>query len=154
MRRVILAILFVIHAWPLFAASGVEQALHDEFIGKLVTLRGCYTSDDLRFDADGQLVSKSDVGSWTLYSKVKVTGLKVGDDKLKIEGNRVWVSWEQEKGVPSKIEYRLSPERLKIEVSLSSLTVEAANQIIPKIFLKNNENMSLIVPDLWKSFFG
>lgn len=133
-----------------FAQSQAE--LRSQLVGGMVTLRGFYSSNNLNYDSSGQLETRSDSGPWTLFGKIEITDLKISNHRLKIEGNRVWVSWTRE-GSQTQIHYGRSPRRISIEVALNGNGPDAdAASAIQKIFLKEGE-MCEAAPELWKAFF-
>jgi hypothetical protein len=76
-------------AAPAVDSSPVETQLRPLLQNKIIGLLVPYTADDLKFDANSQLVGTSDIGPWTLFGSIQVSDVSVKDNTFQIEGERV-----------------------------------------------------------------
>jgi hypothetical protein len=72
----------------LAVSQTTEGELKSRLVGKPLYLRGSWRDDSLHFDANGQLIGKSGIFSFTLCG-IDVKEVHLGTDKLVLEGKRV-----------------------------------------------------------------
>lgn len=70
-------------------SSPVETQLRPLLQNKIIGLLVPYTADDLKFDANSQLVGTSDIGPWTLFGSIQISDVSVKDNTFQIDGERV-----------------------------------------------------------------
>ncbi|HEV2113926.1 MAG TPA: energy transducer TonB [Terriglobales bacterium] len=129
--------------------------LRDQLVGHVVTLRHFYSADEQTYDANGALRGHSEIGPWTTDGIIQITGLKVSGSRLTIEANRIFVTWSPAVGETRKIQYsRAFGHHVLIEVELEPTRANAPSTAVTKLFLTKGENLSQIVPDLWREYFN
>lgn len=136
---------------PSAQLKDVEHHLKSSYKGKILTLRSFYSGDELLYNSEGKLLTHDEIGSWTLYSQVEVTDIKLRRDKLEIMANRVFVRF----GKDMKDLRRLrSKEKVRIELRTeqSEVTEEAMRRAMVKAFLSESDRLADIVPSYWNRY--
>ena len=91
-------LLFLLLLVFLFAHVTCGQNLDDlrkEYVGKTVLLRGLYEGDDLKFDADGNVLGAADGGHWAT-ARLEVTKLDLKHHHLIVRGKRKAVAMSKD----------------------------------------------------------
>src|SRR5579864_3420575 len=79
-----------------WAQDASVSAIASQYKDKLVTLRGSYCGQQLKFDADAKLVSRPVWGNWETCQGMIIRNVQVADDKIKIAAQRVPISYDCE----------------------------------------------------------
>lgn len=154
--RLLLVFLTMLATIPLCAQSA--DPLHDEITtalkGKIVTLRHFYSGSDLHYSADGDLVSKPEVGPWTLDGRLKVEKVSVKEDHVQLEGRRTWVRFT---GAQSEEQVNAVTgifTTLRIDLVQGPDRVARWQLALPKILFTKNTPISADAPEYWQSYLG
>ncbi|HEV2350932.1 MAG TPA: energy transducer TonB [Terriglobia bacterium] len=98
----------------------------------------------------GALLKHKEAGPWTLYGSIRVDQVHVSQDKLKIEGTRMFLIYEKKEkefaelpGGDVYIVIDLDPSR----VNLNSIT-----KSLKQIFVTPGENLADVEPAYWRHF--
>ena len=95
----------------------LEASLKHALVGKFTCLKIPYTADHLKFDQDGSMAAKSEIGPWTTYGIIAIRAIELKGESLKIKAERViTVLRKAEDG--TKLVPLVSGEELHITVSL------------------------------------
>jgi TonB family protein len=131
--------------------SAIQGALEKQFKGKIVTLREFYPDEDVQFTPEGHYKGKSNPGPWTLWSRVKIRGIKVEPDSVTLQGLRVYVFYDAKR---KQFRNKEGEEKnwVTIEFASGALTLASAQTALAKILLSDDEHMSDLVPEEWKEF--
>jgi len=136
-----LALLFV----PFVHAQKTQADLNARLLNKPLFLREKWVNDKLKFDAQGQLLGKSDRVVFTLAG-IDVTKVKLSSGQLKISGRRVGVIFEHD--VPRR-------------VALDDMSLEIAapadgdyTQALDAIFVDDLAHMRPFVPSWWQQYLA
>ncbi len=128
----------------------IEEGLKAATVGKVLTLRGFYRGDQLRFNPDGTLIDGGKPGPWTLYGKIQVTNVRVKPQELEIEGNRLFLLYEENQGWKQLS----SGQTVRVKIDYAA-TAELETEIRPslrRVFLAPGETMADIAPPYWRRF--
>lgn len=130
----------------------IEKQLETAYRDKVLTIRGFYGGNWLRYDADGNLLDGGKPGPWTLSGKIEVTDIKLNDDKLEVLANRLWLAYEQKK---KEFRHLRTKDRVLIELPLPTVDVSHVSVVrgLERVFLLDGE-LATAVPDHWKSFLS
>lgn len=114
-----------------------------------MTLRTFYPDEDVQFTPEGRYEGKSNPGPWTLWSKVKVRGIKVASDSVTIQGTRVYVFYDAKR---KQFRNKEGEEKnwVTINFGQTTITPSSAQAALAKILLNENERMSDFVPREWR----
>jgi len=136
-----LALLFV----PFVHAQKTQADLNARLLNKPLFLREKWVNDKLKFDAQGQLLGKSDRVVFTLAG-IDVTKVKLSSGQLNISGRRVGVIFEHD-----------APRR----VALDDMSLEIAapsdgdyTHALDAIFVDDLAHMRPFVPSWWQQYFA
>jgi TonB family protein len=134
----------------------LETIFRTELSHKVVLLRGFYKGDFLKYDPAGQPEFKTESGPWTLYGQIEVSNIKVNQDKLRIEGNRIFVAWPQDDSGAGHMKQLRSPDRVRIEVTLDSNHQDehTIRQLLDRVFVNSRDNLAQLVPEHWRQFLA
>ena len=115
----------------------IEDALEKQFVGKIVTLRGFYKGDYLKYDASGQPDFQADTGPWTIYGKVAISDVKLKNDKIELEGNRALVAWPEDGNGAGKMTH-IRSDRVAIQVQrdASHQDESSLQKLLAQVFLE------------------
>lgn len=130
--------------------KALEKELEASLNGKVITLKRFDRRNWLRFDAEGRLLDAGEVVPWTLFSKLEVAEVRLKGQKLEIQGNRIFVRFDESK----QMLHLRTKDRLTIQVSFGSPD-DLGRQVrasLPKIFLAPGESLAPYVPEYWRSF--
>jgi hypothetical protein len=76
----------------------IQDRLTSQFKDQIVTLRVFYPASELHFTPQGQYKGRDKQGSWTLWSKVKVSAIEIAAPTLVVNGQRVYVVYDGKQG--------------------------------------------------------
>ena len=130
----------------------LQTELRKEFENSARTIRNFYTDSGLKYDAAGNLLGNSYAGPWTIYGRVIIRSVKLQEDKLELDAQRLVMVYDnnQKKLAGSKWEGEL----LKIQIA-SPPGEGRRNQVfaaLKQVFFNANEDLSRSVPDYWLSY--
>ena len=149
----LLAALLVVAAIPA-GANEVEQRLRDEYHGRTFVLRGFYSGDHLRYDADGA-PGDARSGEWTTDGFVLVGDIHISDLRLKLKAKRLSIGLGQ-KGTfeflaaNRKAQKKGPPLQIEAELPQVNPSLEQIEAILSRIFLATQDSFADLVPDYWK----
>lgn len=108
------------------------------------------SSNQLKFDQQGERVGKIREGLWATDAMVQVESLKVRGRELQIAGKRVANYFDPDKG---SFQRRLTMSDVRIQVDLPdrSVTAEQLMPVLTKIFLTGSQTLADVAPDYWKA---
>lgn len=110
------------------AAPITEAELRERLLGRQLFLRGLYLDDTLHFNMNGDLVSQSKKGSWTLCDVV-LDHVKMSARKIELEGVRYGIHFEDE---GNWAEQATSFDRIPIMPKKKHLLIEIDRQVVAK----------------------
>ena len=87
MRNLVVSILLLAFLLSHVAFAQNLDDLRKEYVGKTVLLRGLYEGDDLKFDAEGNVMGAADGGHWTT-ARLEVARLDLRHNQLIVRGKR------------------------------------------------------------------
>ncbi|HEY2382994.1 MAG TPA: energy transducer TonB [Terriglobia bacterium] len=129
----------------------VQNQLADAYQNKVLTLRTFSQSSHQEFDENGQLLTQSEIGPWTLYSQVFVNKVELTESRLRLSGVRV--IHHRDRG-SDKLSPSRSDMRVDIEVAVSSnATVSDVLQAMKNVIV-GPETLVQLVPSYWRSYMG
>jgi TonB family protein len=151
LRLSLLACIFLM-ALPCFSQSlSPEQIkVKDEYLQKVVTLRHFYAERRLVFDEQGNPKDKLSEGPWTLFGKLNIVRFRLDGNKLKLQGERVFVGRSKDGKLPLQ-QFRTT-EGVEIEIGLTSTDAAGMTTALRRVFLASNEDLADFVPDYWRKF--
>jgi len=76
---------------PCFAhgQDDLQTELRKEFVNSARTVRNFYSDSSLKYDAAGNFLGHSDTGPWTIYGRVIIRSVKLQEDKLELDAQRL-----------------------------------------------------------------
>lgn len=110
------------------AAPITEAELRDRLVGRQLFLRGLYLDDTLHFSMNGDLVSQSKKGSWTLCDVV-IEHVKMSAKKVELEGLRYGIHFEDE---GDWAQQAASFDRIQVTPKKKHLLIEIDRQVVVK----------------------
>ncbi len=129
----------------------LEKRLKPIYEGETFIIRHFYTGNHLKYDAEGDLTSKAESGSWTLYGFYEVKSLALKKNKMELEGKRLFWSYDSKEKcsryVPSS-----GKTRIEIKRSEGSGDTESLQGALLKICMSNDASLQDAVPYYWKYF--
>jgi TonB family protein len=149
-------------------ANNLDQELQSDYVGKMLTFRQFYSSDRLRFDSDGKILSDPDTGPWTLYGKIEVEKARLEHGALRLTGRRVQIMFDSGKQVDELISIQNNDDKhskdlakelrkLKVEIEIQLPSGEPDQKeiysAIHNVFLTDSESLADFVPSYWRSYF-
>jgi TonB family protein len=128
------------------AKSDLERSLNAEYKAKILRLRNPAAGDRLVFGSDGTLLQGGGPGTWALDGNIAVIKFMVDQDQVEIEGRRVYLDWDSDKG-----QFQPLPARaVHITVTFPSAGLSSADaeQALALIFSVGTDADA--VPSYWK----
>jgi hypothetical protein len=107
MSRFLVLLLFFCAQTPVASAqnrSDLEQQLKTQLEGKTVLVRGFYQSADVHYDQDGQIIGEVPSGPWTLFGYVHVNTVRLDENSITIQGQRISIKFKGASGKPQSEE--------------------------------------------------
>jgi TonB family protein len=137
-------------AWP--ADEQLEGQLRKTYVGSEQLLRHFYSSDALKFDANGNPKNREKEGPWTMLSGVIIDDLQLKSGKLELRGHRrLLVLDEQSKqirGIKTDQTFRI-----EIETHDGSAQGDQLAAALAHVFVRAEE-LGSIVPDYWQDYMA
>ena len=128
----------------------VEEFLQKGLVDNICLIRNFYEGNDLRFDSQGELVSKNSPGIWTVSGFFQPEKVKLSKDSITLTGKRLYwtYSWELQKQQLIPV-----PEDTKINIKRppGRNDVSVVRELIYRIFLLSNESLVEHVPVYWQN---
>lgn len=154
MKRTALLALIIWCAGPCFAISDQQQiqhALKQQFIGKTLILRHDLTKDSQQYDETGNVLTRADEGSWTVYGGMTIKKVTLRSDRLDIEGRRVLLTFKQH---PDAITSLPGDGTVKVKILLKKPcgSQEDAVALLHRVFAISNRELYESVPVVWKAY--
>lgn len=139
---------------PCFAhgQDDLQTELRKEFVNSARTIRNFYSDSSLKYDAAGNFLGHSYAGPWTIYGRVFIRSVKLQEDKLELDAQRLIMIYDNDhkKLANSKWEGEL----LKIEIA--SPPGEGRRDrlfaALRQVFFNTDDDLSKSVPDYWLSY--
>jgi len=145
-------LLFLALALPARADKGkdIEDYLNEAYKDKIVTLRHFYASNWLRFDKEGNAKEKWETGPWTLLGLIHVSNVKVGETKVKLDGTRILVAFDEKQ----ERSYYRSRERVEVEVDYDPGTspLVEAHKTLSGVLVTGEHTLADSAPAYWRPF--
>jgi TonB-like protein len=134
-------------------ASGptLEEQLRKEYAGTEQLLRHFNAENKLKFDAQGNPIGKEIPAPWTLSSPIAITKVELKDGKLRLQGPRQILVFEDKTKLTRRIK---SDERFSIEIE----TISGPDQerqlrsALARVFIAKNEPLAPLLPDYWRDY--
>jgi TonB family protein len=125
--------------------------------GQLVMLRKYYCGNELKFDAQGKLLSGGQTGPWTLCRDIQIEHVKLKKGKLRVEGRRAFLFYDQEqKQFRDVYEAHLQAcpqQKVGITIELppgaDDTNIQSAMNLL---FYSSPQEALATTPDAWKPF--
>jgi len=155
MRRLYAAVVGSLFLAGAVAAMGADtqtngQAIAERLIGKKLFLRGFWAKDDLKFNAQGQIVSPTETVSFT-ESGIDVRSVRVSGNSLMIEGQRMALEFlpdEEIRRVPAKTE--LDPGAISVEIQGDGSG--NFDKALDVVFAKDLATLAPSLPSYWQAY--
>jgi TonB family protein len=137
----------------------INQHLRGEYQGKILVLRGFYSSDRLRYDSSGAPDNTAS-GDWTVDGFVQVNNISFSDDRLTIKARRVVAFWSDKKQLELCLGERSKGigkgnEAARVEIQadteMHNPSAEQVDALLNKIFLTSEDSFVDLVPNYWKA---
>ncbi len=139
---------------PLFAdQAGVESALREEFVDKIVIVRGFYDGSKLRFNKDGKLIGTATPGYWTSEGMVKVSEINLSSGILQIKAKRLLNVFDRSTGKFGNFD---AHESVQLEVQLDGVPLEVnpVRQSMLKVIATDLSELKAMTPDYWECWIN
>jgi TonB family protein len=132
----------------------LEARLRQEYRGKVVTLRRFYAASLLHFSSSGALQNYSEQGPWTLWSRLRVSGLRLEPQRLEVDATRVFIHFEQHRHKPPTLKQIVTDQPVELVVDLDPphRAEPALRQLLSQVFVTPNEDFVQLVPSYWQPF--
>ena len=158
-----LASLAIVVLWAFTAIAfagtdNLEQELKSKYKDKVVMVRNFYCGDNLRFDAQGHLLSGGAAGPWTVCRDIRIKDVKIKSGKITLKGQRIYLSYDYQQKrfrdvseVPQKKKHKYKGDKVSIEMELQpnqdQSTVEDA---LSRLFFSSEGEFTKTIPRLWR----
>lgn len=144
-----IALLLVGLAPTLARAQDLQSALRDRWLDKNISLRAPDSSDELRFNADGQRIGPAKPGEWYSDTDLRVTSVSVAGGQIDIGAKRMDIIFDYQGGSFSDIP---SDRTVRVLIALppGEPEVSRVEPALNKIFLTANEKPTDFAPEYWQ----
>lgn len=155
MRRLYAAVVGSLFLAASAAALGADtqpngQAIAERLIGKQLFLRGFWASDNLKFNAQGQIESPTETVPFT-ESGIDVRSVRVNGNSLVIEGQRMALEFlpnDEIRRVPAKTEQDPGEISLEIQGDPSG----NFDRAVDAVFVKDLATLAPSLPQYWQAY--
>lgn len=126
--------------------------------GQVVMLRNNYCGKELKFDVQGKLISKGQTGPWTLCRDIRIEQVKLENGKLRIEGWRAFLFYDQEQKqfrdvYEANREGKCSKQKVDITLELppgaDDTNIQSAMNLL---FYSSPQEVLATASEAWRSF--
>jgi TonB family protein len=151
---IVLAFAFSASASIGASAQDVEKTLNDQYENKVLVLRHSVQADSQDYDAQGNLLTKAEEGSWTLFGRVLVESIKVSPEAIELTAQRVRYNYNTRS---KHFDLTKNPKdktrcHLRIKLEKPASTDQDAVAAMGKVFALNKEDVLNSVPEWWRSY--
>jgi TonB family protein len=155
-QLLIAAFLLVCVTASVLAASDrdLERQLKQHYVGKTLILRHPVEKDSQQYDSGGKLLSGGHEGPWTLYGGMKIRKISLKPDQLRLEGNRVFFTYDVQQTAMSYVPEDHSNIKLTVALDHPCSSLEEATKVVQSIFAVGNEDLLESAPVYWKPFLA
>jgi TonB family protein len=141
-----------------FDGKALEPDLQARYKDKVVMLRNFYCGENLRFDAQGNLMSGGPAGSWTVCRDIRIKDVKIKNGKVTLKGQRIYLSYDYKEHhfrdaaeVWKQRKHEYKGDKVSIDMELQPNADETTVQDgINKLFYSSEEDFSKTMPRLWR----
>jgi TonB family protein len=131
--------------------SELGKRIKAQLQGKSVVIRGFYDESVLNYDQNGHIKGEVNSGPWTLLGYVRIDSCHLGQDKLKLEGQRQFVKFEGDTN--KRKPHESNGPNVTIEVDAPpDASEQALLAALQNVFLTSSEQLTDIAPAYWQSF--
>jgi hypothetical protein len=124
-------------------AQDLETSIRAKLGGKPLYLKGFWSEDELKFDADGRPIEIYKTTSFTLAG-FEPTKVKISHNKAKIEGRRIALRFADD-----HVE-RVKTDKMTIELALQSGS--DPNKALDAIFADGLGELTPSLPEYWQTY--
>jgi len=142
--RLLAALSLLVALSPCALAQTTQSELEAKLVHQPMFLRGLWSSDALKFDADGHLASASGTTS-PLLSAIDADKLELKDGRIVLKGRRMALVYHGEQSG-----WDDPKERVKIEIAAPPSG--DYTQVLTSVFTKELADLAPAAPDFWKDF--
>jgi len=137
-------------AWPVDAS--IEGTLRKTYVGSQQLFRHFYSSDALKFDANGNSRNREKEGPWTMLSGVILDDLRLKSGKLELRGHRRLLVFDDQS---KQIRVVKTDETFRIEIETHDGPAQGAqlSAALAHVFVRAEE-LASIVPDYWQDYMA
>ena len=126
----------------------IHKQLEEQLINTTLAIRHFFSGGDLKYDADGTLISGGEPGPWTINAYFEPQKISLSNESITLSGKRIYWSFPYLKKTPllfreagnTTIEISRSPEQKDLPEIVASLHA---------VFLKSDESIDALVPPYW-----
>lgn len=165
LRRLLFILLFgVVMSSQLIALPGndLENAISTQLKDKMLILLHPLGKESLQFNADGTLIKGGSPGPWTVYGAIQVNKVQLRPDKLRVQGQRIFISFKSSQPAPYVFALRknrnIPPCKPSVEVEIKlDHPLNSFDQVqatLSKVFALNKQDFLNSVPELWRSYIA
>ena len=121
--------------------------------GQVVMLRKYYCGNELKFDVQGKLVSGGQTGPWTLCRDIRIENIKLENGKLRIEGRRALLFYDNKQEQFREITGNCSKQKVGITIELppgaDDHNIQSAMDLL---FYSSPQEALATAPEAWRPF--
>ena len=130
-------------------ANALETALQARFKDQIVTLKHFYVGSDVHLDPSGVPKHAREVGSWTLFSHLRVTNVNISDSYLKVEGYRAAAGF-----VKTEMKLFSTSDFFVVKIDFDGSPDSAAvHRALTAVLMTPSDHFEDYVPYYWKHYF-
>ncbi len=134
----------------------LKQRFLDRYQGRILLLRGFYSSDHLLYDSSETLTGAVTSGDWTLNGFAQLNSIQVTGNLLTISARRLVVIAASQDGfeflaktTKGRIK-KAPPLEIEINPGTGTLSAEQLDAILSRVFLNSQDSLVEQVPDYWR----
>jgi len=161
-KLTIALLLLVTSTMAVASDQGIEATLQQQYKDKVLVLCHPLKQDSPQFDSDGNPIKNGSEGPWTIYGAILIEKVILRPDKLRLEGNRVFVRFDDKRKKLVFYEFarhkaRVDPpvkEFVPVEIRLSQPldSAEQARTILGHVFALSKADLLNSLPEFWHSY--
>jgi TonB family protein len=160
MTRPLTILLLCLAACGTSASAQESSSALKQFEGKTLILRHSLQRDSQKYDAQGNVLTKAEEGSCTVYGGVLIDHIAVTQETLRVEGRRIFFLFSDNGLILYEL-HKLKGERkppistnvvveIKLEHPMDS--DQQAQSILEKVFALNTKDLLHILPEVWRDY--